>query len=196
MPIPIDEAIAAARARAAELRQQLREVNAKAWAEVIKRGVTVHPRLVALRTAKARGATHTDEGEYVMGETKEFPTADVLSTITGVLVSPIGGVYEVLNWMTGESVYTHQIPRICKEAIPVLLKTYPELAQARDEAKAVMPENWQRWLAVWLDRYGSTIAVPKFDADTHEQIDPLSELVEKIHPSRIATLSAATGSGE
>ncbi|MER8754137.1 hypothetical protein NKH69_00435 [Mesorhizobium sp. M0976] len=36
--------------------------------------------------------------------TKEFPTCDVLSTITGILMGPIGGVYQVLNFMTGESV--------------------------------------------------------------------------------------------
>lgn len=42
-------------------------------------------------------------------QTKEFPTADVLSTITGMLMGKIQGVYEVLNWMTGESVYTHQM---------------------------------------------------------------------------------------
>ncbi|MER9710235.1 hypothetical protein NKJ13_08190 [Mesorhizobium sp. M0174] len=36
--------------------------------------------------------------------TKEFPTRDVLSTITGILMGPIGGVYEVLNFMTGEDV--------------------------------------------------------------------------------------------
>jgi hypothetical protein len=33
--------------------------------------------------------------------TKEFATKDVLSTVTGRLMGSIGGVYEVLNWMTG-----------------------------------------------------------------------------------------------
>lgn len=46
-------------------------------------------------------------------ETKSFHIGDVLSAMTGTLVSPrhIGGVYDVLNWMTGESLMTHQLPR-------------------------------------------------------------------------------------
>lgn len=120
---------------------------------------------------------------------KDFPTCDVLSTVTGSLVGKIGGVYEVLNWMTGESVFTHQLPRICREAQPVLVARHPLLQLAIDEAEQVNPENWQQWLRTWEDRYGATIAVPKFTIDTHERIDPLSELAEKVHPDRIITLN-------
>lgn len=99
--------------------------------------------------------------------TKEFATRDVLSTITGRLMGDIGGVYEVLNWMTGESVFTHQLPRIGREATPVLVATHPALQQAVDEAEQVTQENYQEWRQTWEDRYGPTIAVPKFGADDH-----------------------------
>jgi thiamine pyrophosphate-dependent acetolactate synthase large subunit-like protein len=119
--------------------------------------------------------------------TKVFPTGDVLSIATGVLVTPngIGAVYEVLDWMTGERVYTHQSPRISREAGPVLLAAHPELAEAYAEAEQVTPENWQQWLATWVARYGETIEVPKFTADQHERIDPISELAEVVPPDRI-----------
>ena len=118
-------------------------------------------------------------------QTKEFPTRDVLSTITGRLMGDIGGVYEVLNWMTGESVYTHQLPRISREAAPVLVAAHPTLQQAVDEAEQVNQENYLTWRQMWEDRYGPTISVPKFTADTHERIDPMSELAEKVHPDKI-----------
>jgi hypothetical protein len=118
-------------------------------------------------------------------QTKEFPTADVLSTITGRLMGDIGGVYQVLNWMTGESVFTHQLPRIGREATPVVVAAHPQLAQAVEEAEQVTTENWRAWRQTWEDRYGATIAVPKFSAATHERIDPISELAEKVHPDRI-----------
>jgi hypothetical protein len=121
-------------------------------------------------------------------ETKGFPTADVLSTITGRLMGQIGGVYEVLNWMTGESVYTHQTPRIGREARPVIVAAHPQFQQAVDEAAQVTPENYREWLATWLDRYGPEIAVPKLTPDQHESIDPLSELAEKVHPDRIVVV--------
>lgn len=121
-------------------------------------------------------------------ETKEFATRDVLSTVTGMLMGDIGGVYQVLNWMTGESVFTHQIPRISREAIPVVLAAHPTLQQAIDEATQVTPENFASWRDTWEDRYGPTISVPKFNADSHESIDPMSELAEKIHPDKIVSV--------
>lgn len=121
-----------------------------------------------------------------MTETKEFQTRDVLSTITGRLMGDIGGVYEVLNWMTGESVFTHQIPRISREAVPVVLAVHPLMQKAIDEAEHVTPENFLAWRNLWEDRYGPTIAVPRLTAETHERIDPLSELSEMVHPDKIA----------
>lgn len=125
--------------------------------------------------------------------TKAFPTEDVLSTITGILIGGIGGVYEVLNWMTGENVYTHQIPRISREAQPVVVAAHPELAAAVAEADQVNPENWQAWRDLWLGRYGRTIDVPKFNADAHERIDPLSELAEIMPPDRIVVIDPGSG---
>lgn len=111
-----------------------------------------------------------------MSETKTFPTAAVLSTITGRLLCDIGGIYEVLNWMTGESVYTHQIPRIGREAEPVILAAHPHLREAVREAEEVTPENWQEWRDRWVERYGPEIAVPKMSAAEHKAIDPITEL--------------------
>jgi hypothetical protein len=121
---------------------------------------------------------------------KDFPIGDVLSATTGILVSPrgIAGVYEVLNWMTGESVYTHQLPRIGREARPVILAAHPDLAQAYEEAEQVTSQNWCHWHDTWVARYGETISVPKFTGDDHERIDPLSELAEKVRPDQIVVI--------
>lgn len=122
-------------------------------------------------------------------QTKEFATRDVLSTITGRLMGDIGGVYEVLNWMTGESVFTHQLPRIGREATPVVVAAHPALQQAIDEAEQVNQGNYAQWRQTWEDRYGPTIAVPKFTAATRESIDPMSELAEKVHPDKIIPIA-------
>lgn len=117
---------------------------------------------------------------------KEFPSAAVLSVVAGPLLCDIGDIYELLGWMTGESPFTHQLPRVASEATPVILALHPELQQAVDEAEAVNRDNWQQWLSTWVERYGETITVPKLTIAEHERIDPLSELAEKVHPDRIA----------
>lgn len=118
-----------------------------------------------------------------------FPTRDVLSTVTGRLMGEIGGVYEVLNWMTGESVYTHQIPRISREATPVVLNLHPELQEAITEAEQVNPENVFAWRDTWEKRYGLTITVPKMTIAEHERIDPVSELAEMVPPDKIIVVN-------
>lgn len=126
-----------------------------------------------------------------MSDIKKFHIGDVLSVTTGILVSPkmIGGVYEILNWMTGESLFTHQLPRVSREAAPVLLALYPDLADAQADAEAVTPDNHANFIAKMIARYGEFLNVPKMNWEQHERIDPMSELAEKVHPSKIITVT-------
>ena len=53
----------------------------------------------------------------------------MLSITTGRLVSTrhIGGVYDILNFMTGDNLFTHQLPRASDECKPYLLEQFPQL---------------------------------------------------------------------
>ncbi|TIU94671.1 MAG: hypothetical protein E5W09_22590 [Mesorhizobium sp.] len=125
-----------------------------------------------------------------MTRTKAFPIGAVLSVVTGLrLVLDIGEVYEVLNFMTGESLYTHQLPRVGREAEPVILTMHPQLAEAKAEAEQVTPENYLTWLATWEARYGTAITVPQMTTAEHERIDALSELAEKVSPDKIVVIA-------
>lgn len=68
-----------------------------------------------------------------MTETKLFHISDVLSITTGRLVSyrHMEGVYAILGWMTGESLFTHQLPRAMRECLPEILRQFPVLAEVR-----------------------------------------------------------------
>jgi hypothetical protein len=120
--------------------------------------------------------------------TRTFPTEKVLSVLTGRLLCDIDGVYEVLGWMAGEALFTHQLPRIAREARPVMIKLHPQLAQAQEEAKLVTTENWRSWREEWIDRYGTEIVLRKMTACEHEHIEPISEAVEMIPPGKIFPL--------
>lgn len=70
--------------------------------------------------------------------TKSFPLRVVLTVTTGRLLTEpkgpddngISALYEILNWITGDSLFTHQLPRAEESARPWLLKCFPELAPA------------------------------------------------------------------
>lgn len=117
---------------------------------------------------------------------KDFHIGIILS-ITGErlmspTIPPIQGVYEILNYMTGDNLYTHQLPRVCRECRPFLLKQHPQLAQWADD---VTPETFSARLADAVEQFGLTLPVEPLASGEHEFIEPISELAEYVHPDRI-----------
>lgn len=121
-------------------------------------------------------------------ESKLFHLGDVLSITDGRLMSPrhMDGVYDILNFMTGDSLYTHQIPRVAKECQPYLLQQHPQLAGIK--FGPVTKENFASLLEDLCAEYGEQLLVTKLPNHVHEFIDPMSELAEKVHPSKIITV--------
>lgn len=83
-------------------------------------------------------------------QTKTFSLRTVLTVSTGRLLTVpkgpdnngIGDLYEILNWITTDNLFTHQLPRAERAARPWLLKCFPELAPVSDSLHSL-----DRWLA-------------------------------------------------
>ena len=100
-------------------------------------------------------------------QTKQFHLGDVLSITTGRLVSPrhIDGVYDILNFMTGDNLFTHQLPRASDECKPYLVEQFPQLATTEmDSAIADLSDalksksgkaQVEKVVADWLPQQGS-----------------------------------------
>jgi hypothetical protein len=123
-----------------------------------------------------------------MTATKPFHLGDILSVTTGCLVLPrhIDGVYDILNWMTGDNLFTHQLPRACGECEPHLKAQHPDLADVSvpefddgdlDHVKAQV----EAWLATQVERFGEFREVAPLSGGDHTVIDPLVELAMN-HP--------------
>lgn len=111
---------------------------------------------------------------------KEFHLGDVLSITTERLVSPthMAGVYEILNFMTGDNLYTHQLPRAARECRPELLKQHPALAEAIAPADFGDDEmKVKAWLSEMVSLYGETLPVEPVPVGVHMEIGPLEELL-------------------
>ncbi len=127
-------------------------------------------------------------------KTKDLPTLFVLSVATGRNMEDrgISGVYQVLNWMTGEQLFTHQLPRVGREAAPVLLAALPQLQAAVDDCEVVFKDAdkvdvqaFNEYRERWVKTLGETLPVPKLNHTQHERIDAMSEAAEKFRPDQI-----------
>jgi hypothetical protein len=90
-----------------------------------------------------------------------LPTLGILSITDGRLMRDIGDIYEVLSFLVGRPVFTHELPRYSKPAGPILAAAFPDLAgdsarpweELRDEALNArgefveVPDDWRGSLA-------------------------------------------------
>ena len=109
---------------------------------------------------------------------KSFPTEAVCTAATGWLLCDIDHMYEILNWMTDDELWTHQLPRAFTAAKPVLADLYPDL-----ETDQITEDNWEDWRDRWLERYGPTMTVPRIADWQHR--NSLDELVSMVGPERV-----------
>ncbi len=76
---------------------------------------------------------------------KTFKLEVVLSSVFGILLCDIGEVYKCLNFLTGENIYTHQIPRAGKECQAPVVEQHPFLKTI--DLSGINPSNWKSRLS-------------------------------------------------
>lgn len=104
-----------------------------------------------------------------------FHLGEILSVATGKMLSLRGmsGIYDILNYMTDDNLFTHQLPRASDECKPRILEQYPQFKDI------VVPKfenktDFVRWISIQTAIYGENLVVEPLLA--HEKIDPIEEL--------------------
>jgi len=145
---------------------------------------------------------------------KQFHFSDLLTATTGRLVSSrhMEGVYEILNFLTGDDgLFTHQLPRAVRECEPWLRAQFPALMpdsppmaallQVLDAEIDARPENDTRearaiLIAAWVERVRLISGMPEYvavyemGADMHTRIDPLEEAAAMVGDSKVLVIKA------
>jgi len=134
---------------------------------------------------------------------KDFHISDVLSITDGRLLSVNGmdGLYKILDYMTDEKLFTHQLPRASKVCAPAILQQHPilqsgEMQFALGELTAMLAstldDDKERLILGWLSKLTSGkygIDVPEFlvisPITNYERKNPLTELAEMVPEEKI-----------
>ncbi len=136
---------------------------------------------------------------------KLFHISDVLSVTTGRLVSSrhMDGIYEILNFLTGDKLFTHQLPRAMRECEPWLRSQFPRLfvedpvtGSALAKMDGLMTDGdgrEQRGAKIkhWVEQLRVDLALPEMlpvyemGADMHTRIDPIEEARAMVGNDRV-----------
>lgn len=116
---------------------------------------------------------------------KKFHLGDILTVTTGKLVAPrmMEAVYEILNFLTQDNLYTHQIPRALRFCGPLLLEQLPQLKEV-DSSNLNASNAWD-WLDKQVARYGEHLEIESLPEGSWTQKDPIAEIVEMVGPERV-----------
>lgn len=86
-----------------------------------------------------------------------FPTLDLLSVTTGMLLNTMDGIYKVYEHFVGGPVWTHMLPPLGPEMKVRVLAQHPHLAAADAEAENVTPENVGFYQQLFIELYGAEL---------------------------------------
>lgn len=136
---------------------------------------------------------------------KTFTLAQVLSITTQRLCCKMDGVYEILNHVTGDELFTHQLPRASRFAGPLLLEAHPELVPAnaclgnldgwisrdrtRDKAEGV--KMWLTELRMMFPTIRENYEIES-RTDAWLQLDPVKELAGMVGPDKVVVMDAGS----
>lgn len=117
---------------------------------------------------------------------REWELGDVLSITTGVLLSErrMAGVHEILDWLTGDTLMTHQLPRAMDAVASWILQQHPWLAPVKPPSVTgdVTQEAREMRIRVWLElieqRLGGTVRLRPMPVGAWEPRNPIVELLE------------------
>lgn len=163
-----------------------------------------------LKALKAAQAAMAEADKATASKfSKEFHISDILSITTGRLVSTrhMEGVYDILNYMTQDNLFTHQLPRAGEECKPWILFQHPDLDSPEmhfalgelvemletPSGEAEPDKLILGWLSkITSGQYGIKIAemlpIEPLYPEDHEVRDPLEEAREMAPHAQILTV--------
>lgn len=137
----------------------------------------------------------------------KFNLEAILSVTTGRLLTKskqnnngIEDMYELLSFMCGEDVWTHQLGRFADECRPYILKQYPQLDAAKknlamldlfiekNENKRAACEKYIKWLRQKFELlpYYDLHPIPK---DDHTSIHPQKEIEDMVGKEKVVVVT-------
>lgn len=93
-----------------------------------------------------------------MNESRDFSLGAILSVTDGHLLCPMGDVYEIVNYLTGDSITTIGLLAVHEPCKAALLEQHPHLADV-DGGEAVNGVNWREFLTAQEHRFGPSLPV-------------------------------------
>lgn len=133
--------------------------------------------------------------------TRDFSLGTLLSCIDGRLMTEFRNVHELLDWVTEDQLYTHQLPRAMDEAEPFLKAQFPDLTALLIDPTVFdgdTVDEVQASITQFLDSlvadcgFSAAYSVPRMPKNEHTKIGPLEELAMNYPNKKVIAVNRPT----
>ena len=112
---------------------------------------------------------------------RRFDLGIIISVISGRVFTEIENMYDILDYLTGDSIYTHQIPRVMDQVRPYILSIYPGLEGIGSDAIVTCKEEALAYIDEKKKIFGDSLPLKPITKESgYSHVDPLEELSEMI----------------
>jgi len=120
-------------------------------------------------------------------KTEVFTLGQVLSVSTGKLLCGMAGLYEIMNFLTGENLLTHQLVRAFAPCKKYALEQFPNLEEV--DTSCVNTENALSWVEEQKELFGELFALTPMPPGYYSPMDPMEELCTMVPKEKIIVVS-------
>ena len=113
-------------------------------------------------------------------EKRTFDFATMISIISGRMFTSMEKLYDALNFLTQETIYTHQIPKILPPSAKHILKTYPELEDIGKDVIINSEEEAERFIKSLSQIFGNEFTLEPMSDEEYSHTDPFEDLKDLI----------------
>ena len=119
------------------------------------------------------------ENTEIEKKSKQFDLGAILNITTGRLFTNMDDVYDVLNYLIGNSFFIHQMPRIMDAAKPYILSLHPELEGVGVDVVINSFEDAKAFVDEQKKIYGDKLPLkPMSKTDGYSCVEPMEEIFE------------------
>jgi hypothetical protein len=149
-----------------------------------------------LNVTNVMATWHADDAQISKGNSRNFSLLQLLQISTGVLLRTGGSVdlYAVLDYVSGDQVYTNQLGRVADEFMPLLFEQHPFLKAI---PKHLFSGKSQQVIDATLTRlrkrYGDCFKIYPMHPEDHKRLPPEVELYMQAPHLNVTHYNTTTG---
>ena len=120
----------------------------------------------------------------------KFSTGQIISAGTGRLCCPSEELYQVLNFLTGDNLFTYQLPRAFHACKNHVINQHPWLLEL--DVNSCNKDTWRKWLSDAETRFGSEHELEALPDGKWMSVDPVREAIELMEDKKRVVVVVAT----